>query len=98
MSEITKHNAEINEYSDKLFNSIAGLINEVRKRVAVSLNTETTLLFWSIGNYINTELKATGRVKYGSKILATLSQQLSWSHLIELSAIEIFKQNKLNDE
>ncbi len=80
-------------------------------------------MYWSIGNYINTDLRSSGQVTYGSEILATLSQQLtrdfgkgytysaltrmckvaasfnrtniatlsqqlSWSHLIELSAVE----------
>lgn len=109
--------------SDKMFGKISQLIEVAQQKVAISLNTETTILYWNIGYYINTELKSTGQIKYGSKIIATLSQlltqfagkgysytaltrmckvanvldsnniatvsqQLSWSHLIELSVID----------
>lgn len=120
---MNKTDIKLTKYSNKLFKSIAELIGNTQNRVAISLNAETTLLYWSIGNYINTDLKASGQITYGSKILATLSQQLtqsfgkgytytaltrmckvaiaidepniatlsqqlSWSHLIELAAID----------
>ncbi|NOX46433.1 MAG: DUF1016 domain-containing protein [Chlorobi bacterium] len=74
------NNAELSliKYSNKLFDHIAEIIGRAQKKVAISLNTETTLLYWSIGNYINTDLKATGQVTHGSKIIATLSQQLCY--------------------
>ncbi len=109
--------------SNNLFAGINGLIEIAQKRVAIFLNAETTSLYWSIGKYINTELKKYNKLKYAAKILATLSQQLtkkhgkgysysaltrmskvanafddgniatlsqqlSWSHLIELAAVE----------
>ncbi len=88
--------AEFNllKYSYKLFDHIAEIIGRAQKKVAISLNTETTLLYWSIGNYINTDLKVTGQVTYGSRIIATLSQQLSWSHLIELATISDFTKRE----
>lgn len=81
------------------------------------------MLYWGIGDYINNHLKRKGQVTYGSKIVATVSQQLasrygkgftytaltrmqkvelcidreniatlsqhlSWSHLIKLAIIE----------
>lgn len=118
-----KDNLVIANNSKLLYVGINRLIENARNRGAVFLNAETTLLYWSIGNFINTELKETDRLEYGAKILATLSQQLaekhgkgysysaltrmskvalsftkeniatlsqqlSWSHLIELAAIE----------
>jgi predicted nuclease of restriction endonuclease-like (RecB) superfamily len=71
-----------------LFEGITHLIDSTRKKVALNLNSETTFLYWGIGNYINTELKGKNKLSYGTKILATLSQQLSWSHLIEFAGIE----------
>lgn len=71
-----------------LFEGIDGLIEQARKKVSVYLNQETSLLYWAIGHFINSELKTDDRLQYGAKILATLSQQLSWSHLIELATIE----------
>jgi predicted nuclease of restriction endonuclease-like (RecB) superfamily len=114
---------EIQKHSDLLLKGIQGIIENARGKVAVFVNTETTLLYWQIGKYINDELLQENRAEYGAKILATLSQeltkrygkgytytaltrmckisklfdseiiatlsqQLSWSHLIELSAIE----------
>jgi len=123
MNDIKKTEFNISIYSDQLFAGIAQLIGNAQKKVAISLNSETSLLYWSIGNYINTDLKASGQITYGSKIIATLSQQLtasfgkgytytaltrmckvaekfdekniatlsqqlSWSHMIELTVIE----------
>jgi len=110
-------------HSNKLFEGIDVLIQNAKRKVSVYLNTETTLLYWSIETFINQGLKQEIRLEYGAKILATLSQQLmqkhgkgfsysaltrmskaagvfdnktiatlsqqlSWSHLIELATIE----------
>lgn len=123
MNNITHTDTQLVQYSNELFDGITQLIRNSQTRVAVSLNTETTLLYWNIGNYINKNLKSSGRLDYGKKIvatlsqqlthsfgkgytytaltrmckvalvfdeqnIATLSQQLSWSHLIELAAID----------
>lgn len=109
-------------FSDDLLVEVSQIIEKARFKVAFFLNFETTLMYWSIGNNINTNLKNNNRTDYGSKIIATLSlqltkkygkgysysaltrmckvanalgeqniatvsQQLSWSHLIELSTI-----------
>src|SRR5690606_7229275 len=98
------------------------LIEAARTRVSIYVNSETTLLYWGIGDYLNREFVGKGRAEYGGQILATvsqeltsaygkgytytaltrmrkvaavfskeiiatLSQQLSWSHFIELSTI-----------
>ena len=113
----------IKQTSIQLLEGIAELITLARKKVAVYLNAETTLLYYGIGHYINNNLKANNRMAYGAQILATLSQQLTlaygkgytytgitrmckvagafepaivatlsqqlgWSHFIELAAIE----------
>ena len=86
-----KSNDEISSLTDKagkeLLPGIARIIEQARLKTAVFLNAETTLLYWAIGHFINHSLKENNRTEYGSKILATLSQQLSWSHLIELATI-----------
>ena len=114
---------EIQKHSEALLKGVQEIIERARSKVAVFINAEATLLNWQIGNYINIELIRENRAEYGSKILATLSQelklvygrgytytaltrmckvaktfsveiiatlsqQLSWSHLIELSVIE----------
>lgn len=113
----------ITKTSNLLFENIVALVEKTRHKVALFLNTETTLLYWSIGFFIQTELKQKGEVTYGKQILvtlsqqlterlgkgfsysaltrmvkvaqcfdekniATLSQQLSWSHFIELAGVE----------
>ncbi|MCC5917261.1 MAG: DUF1016 family protein [Cryomorphaceae bacterium] len=105
-----------------LVEKISALVNATRSKVAIYLNAETTLLYWSIGHYIAVELKQKNQLEYGKQILvtlsqeltknlgkgfsysaltrmikvaenfteeniATVSQQLSWSHLIELATI-----------
>lgn len=111
------------ETSDYLIEKISILVKNTRNKVAVYLNSETTLMYWLIGHYIDTELKQKDKIEYGKQILvtlsqeltqrlgkgfsysaitrmvkvaekfnqeniATLSQELSWSHIIELSAID----------
>uniref|UniRef100_UPI0040489E67 PDDEXK nuclease domain-containing protein n=1 Tax=Mariniflexile sp. TaxID=1979402 RepID=UPI0040489E67 len=106
-----------------LIDKIITLVKTTRSKVAVYLNAETTIMYWFVGHYIETELKQKEQIKYGKQILATLSQQLtqelgkgfsysaltrmvkvaetfnhqniatlsqqlSWSHLIELTNIE----------
>jgi predicted nuclease of restriction endonuclease-like (RecB) superfamily len=113
----------ITKTSNLLFENIVALVEKTRHKVALFLNAETTLLYWSIGFFIQTELKQKGEVTYGKQILvtlsqqlterlgkgfsysaltrmvkvaqcfdekniATLSQQLSWSHFIELAGVE----------
>lgn len=111
------------QFSGELFSSLSFIIEKARNKTAVFVLTESTLLYWEIGNFINAYLKTNGRAEYGAKILATLlqqltqrfgkgftytaltrmckvvnrfekeniatlSQQLSWSHLIELATID----------
>jgi predicted nuclease of restriction endonuclease-like (RecB) superfamily len=109
-------------YSEELFVGIAQIIEKSKQKAAVFVLSEATLMYWQLGDYINTHLRTNQRTEYGAKILATLSQQLtnafgkgftytaltrmckiadtfnhetiatlsqqlSWSHLIELAAI-----------
>jgi len=78
-------------FCNELFPGIVQLIERSRQKAALFLNVESTLLYWSIGQYINENLKEKNRLEYGAKILATLSQQLSWSHL---RAAELAKMNE----
>ncbi len=74
-----KTEIQITKYTNRLYDGISALISNATKRVAILLNAETTLLYWGIGNFINTDLKASGQITYGTKIIATLSQQLTQS-------------------
>jgi len=67
----------ISKTSNYLFDNIVLLVEKARSKAAIFLNAETTLLYWSIGFFIQTELKQKGALIYGKQILATLSQQLT---------------------
>ncbi len=120
---MAEKNEIVDGFDEKLFLGVQEIINTTRNRVAINVNRESTIMYWSIGNFVNTEIKAKNKVNYGSNILATLSQhltnaygkgysytavtrmckiasafdkekiatlsqQLSWSHLIELNSVE----------
>jgi len=46
------------------------------------------LMNWNIGRLINEEVLKSERAAYGKAIVATLSQQLSWSHFIEIITLK----------
>lgn len=107
----------------QLFESVKSLIEQTKRSVATTVNSSLTLMYWHIGNAINSEILQNQRAQYGKeivatlsrqlqksygkgysfsalnrmvkfansfdeKIVATLSQQLSWSHFVELITIE----------
>jgi predicted nucleic acid-binding Zn finger protein len=78
----------INNKSNQLLLGIENLIEQKGRNVAVYLNAEVSRLYWSIGNYIVTEMQYETYSQHGQQILATVSQTLSWSHFIELVSIE----------
>ena len=70
MSNLTEQNINY------LFNDLAQLIEQSRKRVAVSINKEISLLYWNIGNTIKQHLLKNQRATYGKQIIARLSKEL----------------------
>jgi predicted nuclease of restriction endonuclease-like (RecB) superfamily len=85
---MTNSDEQIQLFSIELLSGITEIIEKSKTKAAVFLNSETTVLYWSIGKFINENLKTQNRTSYGNKIVATLSQQLSWSHLIEIATID----------
>jgi predicted nuclease of restriction endonuclease-like (RecB) superfamily len=61
----------------RLIEDIFGLIDEARKTVAITANSATTILYWTIGHRINTEILQNKRADYGKKIVFILSQKLT---------------------
>jgi len=59
-----------------LLASIKQLIDESRKRVAVAVNAELTMLYWHIGIHIHSSILQGGRAEYGKKIILNLSHDL----------------------
>jgi len=90
--------------SPYLLNDLRRIIDEARGRVAVTVNSAMTLLYWQIGRRINDEILKGNRADYGEKIVATLSQQLvndygrgfsqkSLRHMIRFA--EVFPDEKI---
>lgn len=80
----------IKEMNAQLFLSIKELIEQRKQQIAISVNATMTMLYWQIGKIINDELLQHKRAEYGKQIVATLSRQLSWSHIKELIPIDEF--------
>jgi predicted nuclease of restriction endonuclease-like (RecB) superfamily len=59
-----------------LFNYISSIIENRKFRAQSQANQESILMFWEIGNYINSVFLGGERAKYGKQILVTLSQEL----------------------
>ena len=72
---MSKENEVLN-ISNGLLSDLKVLINESKQRVAVSVNSELTILYWNIGRRINREILKNERADYGKQIVQTLSAQL----------------------
>ena len=60
-----------------LFGEIKNLITSARQRAAVAVNAELNLLYWQVGERINTEVLKGERADYGKQVVANLSKQLT---------------------
>ena len=63
--------------SSPLFHEIKTLIDAARQRAAVAVNVELTLLYWQVGQRIQTELLKGERAEYGKQVLPKLATQLT---------------------
>lgn len=74
---LMKSNKSISTPQDsRLFEELSKLIEDSRKRVAVTANSVLILLYWQIGKRINEEVLKNKRAEYGKQIVSTLSTQL----------------------
>jgi predicted nuclease of restriction endonuclease-like (RecB) superfamily len=64
------------EKTEDIFNRIARLIEQARKRVATTINEEMVLLYWNIGKAVREEIIKSKRAEYGEKIVNSVSSQL----------------------
>ena len=62
--------------SEALLHDIRQLIEDSRSRLAVTVNSALTLLYWNIGQRIHSEVLKGERAEYGEQIVATLAKQL----------------------
>lgn len=61
----------------ELLGDIKSLIDDGRQQAAAAVNIGLTLLYWRVGQRINTEILQGERAAYGEQIVATLSRQLT---------------------
>lgn len=61
---------------------------------AVTVNISLTFLYWQVGIRISKEILKDHRAEYGKQILATVSQQLSWSHFRGQLSEELWEQKR----
>jgi predicted nuclease of restriction endonuclease-like (RecB) superfamily len=61
---------------EKISTEIKSLIAQSKKNVAVSINAEITLLYWTIGKRIREEVLRNKRASYGKEIVVSLAAQL----------------------
>lgn len=59
-----------------LFQELSLLIDQSKQRVVSAVNNTLTMLFWHIGEKINTHVLRHKRAEYGKQIVVTLSRQL----------------------
>ena len=60
-----------------LYKEIRGLIVAARTRVAVAVNAELSMLYWSVGKRINSDVLNGGRAEYGKQVIPRLAVKLS---------------------
>jgi len=61
----------------QLFESIAGLIERAKRKVASTINEEMVALYWTIGKTIKEEIIKSDRAEYGKQIVNAVSSQLT---------------------
>lgn len=59
-----------------LFQDLANIIEQGKKQVTLQVNSTITLVYWQVGNKINTHILEEIRAEYGKQIILTLSKKL----------------------
>ncbi|MDA3939232.1 MAG: PDDEXK nuclease domain-containing protein [Spirochaetia bacterium] len=63
----------------EFINDIKTLITESKRRVAVAVNSELTMLYWKVGKLVSLEILKGNRAEYGKELIPDLSKQLTIS-------------------
>ena len=69
--------ADMQQIETKITTGVSNIIEKSKQKVAVYLNSKTAMTYWRIGKYVAEELATLGNERYGAKIVATVSQQLT---------------------
>ena len=73
---MNKQTKQITADTKLLFQELSLLIDQSKQQVVSAVNNALTMLFWQIGEKINTHVLRHKRAEYGKQIVATLSRQL----------------------
>lgn len=97
MANIVKDitSSELQQISARITQGVGGIIEQSKRTIAVYLNSTISMTYWNIGRYIAKELEAIGDEKYGSKIVATVSRQLTEQHGKGYTRDAIFRMVKV---
>lgn len=68
---------ELKKRNTELLRALVSIIDESRKRVAVNINSELTLLYWNIGKLINEDILKNERAEYGKQVVKEVSKALT---------------------
>ena len=60
-----------------LVSDLKNLILETKNQIAVQVNAAMTMMYWQIGNKINTEVLQDQRAEYGKKIIKNVAIELT---------------------
>ena len=74
-----------------LIKDLRQYIEQAHQRVAQTVNSEITLMYWHIGERINRDVLGNQRAEYGKQIVSTPSTQLKWLHFTEVLPIKLEK-------
>ncbi len=69
-------NDKVIKQDEILFADLCNIIDNTRHRVATVANSGVTLMYWGVGNRINTDVLDNKRAEYGKQIVVTVSRQL----------------------
>jgi predicted nuclease of restriction endonuclease-like (RecB) superfamily len=68
---------EIQQDLQMLYGNIAELIKEAKTKVAITANTELTMLYWKVGKSVHQFVLQGNRAAYGKQIIINLSEILT---------------------
>ena len=71
---------ELQADETKIFLQIVEIIESCKSRTISQVNQEITIMYWKIGQYINSVILDYKRAEYGKKILSTLSTKLTFDY------------------
>ena len=74
-----------------LFERVAAIIENRKSRAYARVNTENTMMFWEIGEYINSVVLDSKRADYGKKILPSLAVKLELKYGNNFNAKNLYR-------